>query len=291
MSLATPASTAAESDVNQIVEAGKELVNSIMDSGSFINDLSSRYVLKPLGAKGIAGFVFDINDETRIDLKAQITDHFIEDNTTIQDHIAINPEIITLRGFVGEVVFAPTGVVNNIGDLAVSAFAEFVDKKLTNVAAFLPQFNESVVQDATNSVNADIQATNDITEAANRLENIVEIALRSTVADSRQQRAYMILKSLWRTRQIFTVQTPYEYFRTCAIQSIAVMQDAETNTITDFTVTLKKLNFTELSFVALNDQEFSGRTAQQRSGVVKKGKTKGEERESSFLFQLLNPDG
>src|SRR5260221_4663943 len=47
-------------------------------------------------------FIFDYEGEQSLSLEADITDHFIEDNTSIQDHIALKPVRITTHGFIGE---------------------------------------------------------------------------------------------------------------------------------------------------------------------------------------------
>jgi len=53
---------------------------------------------------GVAGFLFDIEGEEIFELRSDITDHYVEDNTTIQDQWGRLPERITLNGYVGELV-------------------------------------------------------------------------------------------------------------------------------------------------------------------------------------------
>ena len=53
---------------------------------------------------GVAGFLFDIEGEDVFELRSDITDHYIEDNTTVQDQWGRLPERITLNGYVGELV-------------------------------------------------------------------------------------------------------------------------------------------------------------------------------------------
>lgn len=264
------------------------IVNTLFNQSALINDLTTKYILKPLGAKGIGGFVFDIEREHRIELKSDITDHYVEDNSTIQDHIAKAPELITLTGYVGELYNAPGGIVNEVESISKTVFAEAVKEKLTDVVSLLPPFNNSVLSKAQQSANK-LKASQIITSnTSNRLENLVEIALRSTVAETRQQRAYMILESFRRTNQIFTVETPFEYFPTCAIQSILAVQPEESKYITEFTVILKKMNFASISFVDLENSQFQGRHAESISTAVDKGKTTGGAvANNSFLYQGL----
>lgn len=46
--------------------------------------------------------LFDYESENTASLESDITDHFVEDNTYLNDHIALRPEIISVRGFKGE---------------------------------------------------------------------------------------------------------------------------------------------------------------------------------------------
>ena len=58
----------------------------------------------------INGFLFDIVGKIQHDLDSDSTDHYVEDNTAVQDHIALKPEKITLVYYHGEV----SDVSNNI---------------------------------------------------------------------------------------------------------------------------------------------------------------------------------
>ena len=67
------------------------------------------YVVAPLNAFGLGGFLFDAEGESTARLNAEITDHYTEDNRAVQDHIAIHPTRITLKGYVGEIVYTQPG--------------------------------------------------------------------------------------------------------------------------------------------------------------------------------------
>ena len=79
-------------------------VSSITNQANVFSSFANAAIVKPKDFQGIAGFVFGGVDSEEIDLENEITDHFIEDNTAIQDHVSIRPNIITLRGYVGELV-------------------------------------------------------------------------------------------------------------------------------------------------------------------------------------------
>ena len=62
-------------------------------------------LFKSQGIKGIQGFVFDVPLENTITLRSQITDHYVEENYAIQDHVAVEPIRIRAAGKVGELVY------------------------------------------------------------------------------------------------------------------------------------------------------------------------------------------
>ena len=48
--------------------------------------------------------IFHYEGLNQIEIASDITDHYAEDNTTLQDHASLRPEKISVHGFVGEVV-------------------------------------------------------------------------------------------------------------------------------------------------------------------------------------------
>jgi len=74
-----------------------------------VKDAFGKYVVAPITQFGLGGFVFDVEGATNIDLTADITDHYTEDNVAVQDHIALRPKRIRLDTYVGEVVYRDDG--------------------------------------------------------------------------------------------------------------------------------------------------------------------------------------
>jgi uncharacterized Fe-S center protein len=78
---------------------------SLSNNVNFLSSATQQAIVKPEDFKGIAGFVFDVITLDSIELSSDITDHYIEDNTAINDHIALKPEIIRVEGLVGELKY------------------------------------------------------------------------------------------------------------------------------------------------------------------------------------------
>lgn len=74
-----------------------------------LSTLEQKAIVRPNNPPlGIAGFLFDITGDEWAELSSQITDHYTESNSTIQDNIALEPEKVTVRGLVAELFsFAP----------------------------------------------------------------------------------------------------------------------------------------------------------------------------------------
>ena len=89
-----------------------ETFSAIPNGQAYVDGLVNKYVLRTKNSQGIGGFVFDYLGDVNVSLQADITDHFAEDNTAIQDHVAMRPIKVVMRGFVSELVMkAPQGVV------------------------------------------------------------------------------------------------------------------------------------------------------------------------------------
>lgn len=70
-------------------------------------------IVNILSATGIAGFKFHVPETEQVQFENEITDHYIETGSTIQDHVAQRPITITLTGLVGDYFYS----VNQIEDM------------------------------------------------------------------------------------------------------------------------------------------------------------------------------
>ena len=186
-------------------------------------------------------FLFNYEGEQTVYLESDITDHYIEDNSAIQDQIALRPELITTHGYVGEL----TDILPGINQIVQAAI-----QKLTLVSAFAPAFSVSA-QNAINTAilaaealaslkNSAIGALNTITPSG---PNITGSAIFSP-AQTNQSQAFQMFYGYWLNRTLFTIQTPWCIFQNTAIKTMRAIQDADTNVITDFEITFKVMRFT-----------------------------------------------
>lgn len=210
-------------------------------------DLQS-YVVAPLNAFGLGGFLFDAEGESTARLSADITDHYTEDNRAVQDHIAIHPNRITLKGYVGEVTYTQPGKDQSFLQTAV--------QKLTTISAFLPLLSSSAVQmqaAIASPVNSDITLSD-----ASNIYGLVKNLIATTGDEARQQNAFLYFKSLMNQGVLMGVQTPWEFITNMVVESIIAIQPETSKYITDFSITLKQIRIAKTKTTAYGGSSKSG---------------------------------
>lgn len=225
--------------------------------------------------------LFHYEGEQFVAIQSDITDHYIEDNTAIQDQIALRPEEITTHGFIGE--------LNDVAPPALQIVQQIANKLVT-INAYLPEisvtaqiaYNEAfqfyqIAQAVKNSAvstwgaltgnfGENVIGTNGLGTAFNPATGQV------TGSQNKQQVAFQQFYGYWKNRTLFTVQTPWAVFQNMAIKSLRAIQDAETRVITDFEVTFKMIRFASTSTVTNTlPKSYQGRLQNQASPLVNQG--------------------
>lgn len=251
---------------------------------SILTNALNNYIVRPSNAFGLGGFVFDVEGETTINLRTEITDHYLEDNTTVQDHIAVKPKKVTLKSYVGELVYRPED--------EGATFVEKTVRKLTVLNGYLPQLTTAA--QAIKDLNAEditslIDSVGDTisTQTVNKAVDYYSLARNILNADSKQQEAYLYFKALMEQKILVSLQTPFEYINNMAIESIVAYQGEDSRFISDFTITLKEIRTVELLNAdvgasqyttkdALGDR-YQGRAQTQNTPVDNIGNVSGAE--------------
>lgn len=267
--------------VSSLVPAGAGLVGKFAPSISNVLLATPKQIVgyQPQNPSGssqtdnqLPSLVFHYEGEQTALLESDITDHYIEDNTAIEDQIALKPEIITTHGFIGELNNTPPP-----GFGLLSSFAE----SLPFVSAFAPGFSQSALN-AINTAQSGFQAvanaeksltsawssiTGENQQTAIGAEGIVEEGANQ----NKQQIMFQQFYGYWRNRTLFTVQTPWAVFTNMAIKSLRAIQDAETRVVTDFEVTFKMIRTASTSVSSDPSASFQGRSLDQALPVANLG--------------------
>ncbi len=190
--------------------------------------------------------IFHYEGEQSVLLESDITDHYVENNSTIQDQIALRPETITTHGFIGELTDAPPN--------SVLAALQIAANSLQLVNGFVPQLTQTAQESYNQALFAYNTAKNLVNAASSAFSSIAgksgEAVIGSGVLSNtalpnqgKQQIYFQQFYQYYNTRTLFTVQTPWAVFQNMAIKTLRAIQDAETNTITDFEITFKSIRF------------------------------------------------
>ena len=212
--------------------------------------------------------LFHYEGEQTAKLSSDITDHFIEDNSAIQDQISLKPIVISTHGFIGE--------VNDVPPNAVLAALQVAAQKLVALGEYTPAlsitaqlaYNQAsqLYQVGQNLANSAIAAFSSITGTGG--ESVIgNNGLVIQPNQTKQQLCFQQFYGYWSSRTLFTVQTPWAVFQNMAIQELTAIQDETTNTVTDFNVTFKQINIAN----ALSVLDAQGRLQTQSAGTVNLG--------------------
>lgn len=243
-------------------------------------------------------FLFDYEGEQVITLSSEITDHYVEDNYAISDHIALAPEIITTQGFIGELNNNTNEATPLIKDLA---------NKLGDIAAFDPALSLSArraynqayqaYQAAAILKRSGIAAWSTVSGGKNSPTEInpgltpdefVE-STNNFSTQNRQQIAFQKFYGYRKARTLFTVQTPWAIFKNCAIQDLVATQDATTRYVSSFQVTFKPIMTAKTGTVNAWDA-FQGRLSSQAADIINSGNNglSSEQTDFSKLIESVN---
>ncbi len=232
---------------------------------------------------GQIGHYFQVLEEDSISFQSQITDNYIENNTAVQDHIALNPVTITMRGYVGEVVFTPpmafwnnlTGVLE--GQITKNDTATTATTKLAPIASLLPPV-DNITQIAKNTAQY-------VESSFNRYKKIYDQLTDKKInpITSRQEDSAKKLKSLWLNRTLVEVITPYGYYENMAIQSISLTQ-GNTMTQSELSVTLKQIKYATTKTTKPDTKVMAWYNAVQRTEEANHGKAQGAKVDNSHFY-------
>ena len=225
-----------------------------------VNGVVGKLVV-PKDAFGYAGFMFDIIDEEETKLESEITDHYIEDNTAVQDTIALKPIEVVAKGFIGEYTYE-TPIIDQVIQKASG--------KLAMVQQYLPKLSNY----ANKLLQKSQKISNRLEIAQNKTENLYKIFNDvGNVSNSKQVRAYAYFSAAWQSRQLFKIQTPYCFYDNMAIKQIKFIQTGESKDKSQIEIIFKQIRQTKTT----DEASVQGRLKAQISKRVNAGLIKGKE--------------
>lgn len=245
-------------------------------------------VVNILGATGIAGFKFNVPQSEQVRLENEITDHYVESNYAIQDHIARKPVVITLSGLVGDYFYT----VNKIEDALA-----LITPTITLVKEFIPQITSVVQRQKINFSNEQKQKLVKQDNGSYKvLVNGKEYEYEFNTMDlftlfqslyklkSPQTRAFLFFEAMWKSGARFSVETTWKRYDNMVVQSVTPKRDSNAD-ITEFTIVCKQMEFTASRVETL--EEYKNRTQLQKATATNKGAVKGTQISLDNSIQLV----
>lgn len=227
---------------------------------TLVENAMEKYIVRVSGQTTIDGFIFDVVDEESLTLSSDITDHYVEENYAVQDHIAHRPERIVIRGYVGE-------IRDLFPRVAVSGVTAI--QSLSSIGGYAPQFAEQ----ATRKYAQIAGTVSRVGEYINQAQNVYDIISGKLTTADRQQRAYATFYTLWKSRKLVDIECPYGVFNNMAIEHVKITQEGDNRYTSDISVTLKKIRQVEEA-VPVTRAMF-GRISANLADVSKMGQSAG----------------
>lgn len=245
------------------------------------NTTRNEAIIRVSNAPGISGWVFDVPRGETITLTSEATDHYTEDGSFLSDHIVLKPIQITLSGFVGNLVYRvpQKGSVEYAADQAAS--------KLLAVNSFLGPLTQGATQKAAAIVSQASYLANQVNALKKKGSNVVDFfknGLNGNKEPDPQTVAYHDLKALWKSKQIVSLQTYWEFFPTMSIVNITAQHDDLTDDYTDISVTLKELRLVNVETVPISEDLSQAPDTLQGESTTDKGKISGTGKDSKSLL-------
>ena len=239
-------------------------------------------VINILSASGIAGFKFHIPETEMVKFENEITDHYIDTGTAIQDHIVQKPITITVTGLVGDYFYSN----NKIED-----FFALIIPTLTLVKEFIPEFTKTFgIKYGSEKELKNIQlpggpqAPTLLAGISKNQFNVMDLfTLFQSLykLKSAQTRAFLFFECLWKSRSLFSVETTWKRYDNMVVQSMQARRDNNAD-ITEFSITFKQLSFAQT--VTETFEQYVNRRQQEMSKTVNKGVEVGQQEDIERVF-------
>lgn len=240
-------------------------------------DNKANIILRPESSVGINGFLFDVEDTETLTEDSDITDYFTENGDFINDHIVDKPLIVTLTGFIGELVHrVPQGVEGTLN---------LINNKLSTIEAYAGDFTPGAVQVAQEAIQQAQAAVSAANQALDKTQNMISAFSGEEPQPTLQEKAYIELSSMKKSRVIMAVQTPWGYMRNMVIKTISFTQSGESKDISDISVTVKEFRRSSVKITEFDETQFT-RQEVQAAEEEDQGIIRGVGRDSSFLFEV-----
>lgn len=255
-----------ENSLNRLLNSA-DLLASVINTGALVS---------PQEDIGFNGWLFHIPKDNQLNFHSEITDHYVESNKAVQDHISLAPVEYTVSGLIGELVW------EDVYDQTEQQISEVVDK-LPIGQVLSPELTAQGLQ-IFNTVNKAYKTALKIEETTGEdndpkiYKNFLQQAGKSFERESgkyyEQQLAVNYFNWAWQGRKLFKIQTPWRIFDNMAIKDFRAEKSEESKTVTNISITFKQLEV--LGWKIKAKKGTMGRNTAQSAKQVDKGTSRTE---------------
>jgi hypothetical protein len=203
-----------------------------VDIQNTFSNLVNQYVVRATGGKnttGVNGFIFDILGDEDWTLDSEITDHYVEENYAVQDHVALRPPKFTLKGYMGE--------LTNLSNSPLFSAELSTIQGVATSGLFSPSFSTQANQ----VYNQITQVISGVTTVVNQVSNAYQVFAGQSTTATKQQAAYSFFLNSWLDRMSCSVETPWGVFHNMYIEQVNVLQKDGNRYVSEFSVTFKQI--------------------------------------------------
>lgn len=246
----------------------QKMLKGVADVGTIVVNI--------IGATGIAGFKFHVPQTEMVNFENEVTDHYTDTNSAIQDHIVQKPITITVSGLVGDYFYSN----NEIEDMVA-----LITPTLALVKEFLPNITDKTVKRLTDAQSSHINLPNiQIPDENVYLQLRSEKNFEFNIVDlfklfqnlykikSAQTRAFIFFECLWKSRARFSVETTWKRYDNMIVQRVQAKRDNNAD-ITEFSITFKQISLVGVYTETI--EQSANRMIQARSPIANKGLENG----------------
>lgn len=190
-------------------------------------------------------FVFDLKKEYKMTLSSDITDHYVEDNVAIQDHIGLKPIILDVVGCISEINLIDTK--SDIKKESENGIFNSLDSYLNRMGS-LTSFAPNIVNQALDIYNSAKFAYATVNKLINTGKNssgsgldYTEAYNEDVIKQTKQFEWISWFKTQWEKRASFSIVTPYEVLTDMYIMELSASQPENTRYVTNLTIRFKQI--------------------------------------------------
>lgn len=198
-------------------------------------------------------FVFDLKKEYKLNLSSDITDHYVEDNVAIQDHIGLKPVILDVVGSISEINLIDTEIdeVKDSKNKGIFNAIDSYSSRMGSLTSFAPNIvNQArdIYDSAKNVYNTASKTFDFVKDPTGKNKKpkgsglaYTEEYNESKIYSSKQFQWIDWFKTQWEHRASFSIVTPYGVLTDMYILDLNASQPENTRYVTNLNIKFKQI--------------------------------------------------